>query len=42
MNLIVAATLGGTATALVLDFVVVSLRVLAMSSRSVVLGVLMI
>lgn len=42
VNLIVAAALGGAATALVLDFVVVSLCVLAVSCRSVVLGVLMI
>lgn len=42
MNLIVAATLGGATAALVLDFVVVPLRALAMRRRSVILGVLMI
>lgn len=42
VNLIVAAALGGATTALVLDFVVVSLCVLAVSRWSVVLGVLMI
>lgn len=42
MNLIVAATLGGATTALVLDFIVVSLRALAVRRRPIVLSVLMI
>lgn len=42
MNLIIAAALGGATTAFILDFVVVSLRVLAMRRWPIVLSVLMI